>query len=108
MTSQAVRDKVADLVRQDLEECFGDKLAFDPILVFDRVDHDDDDYLDIIIVYEGDRKHLDPKLTVGLVRRITPQLLELDTPWPPSRSFVERSEWIEDNIPMYHDPDWPN
>ena len=36
MTSKAVRDKVADLVRKDLEECFGDKLVFDPILVFDK------------------------------------------------------------------------
>ena len=108
MTSQAVRDKVADLVRQDLEERVGDKLTLDPILVFDRVDHDDDDYLDIIIVYDGDRKHLDPDTTIGLVGRITPQLLELGTPWPPSRSFVERSEWEEDNIPWYHEPDWPD
>ena len=108
MTSQAVREKVADLVRQDLEECFGDKLVFAPILVFDRVDHDDEDYLHIIVIYDGDRKHLDPDTTIGLVDRITPQLLELGAPWPPSRSFVEKSEWIEDNIPRYHDPDWPN
>ena len=108
MTSQAVRDKVADLVRQDLEGRVGDKLKFDPILVFDRVDHDDDDYLDIIVVYDGDRKHLDPDTTIGLVDRITPQLLELGTPWPPSRSFVERSEWEEDKIPWYHEPDWPD
>ncbi len=108
MTSQAVRDKVADLVRQDLEERVGDKLAFDPILVFNRVDHDDDDYLDIIIVYEGDSKHLDFDTTIGLVRRITPQLLELGVPWPPGKSFIDKSEWEEEYIPRYHDPDWPN
>ena len=93
MTSQAVRDKVADLVRQDLEERLGDKLVFDPIIVEDKVDHDDEDYLDITIIYDGDRKHLDSDTTVGLVDRITPRLLELGTPWPPGRSFVERWEW---------------
>ncbi len=108
MTSQAVRDKVADLVRQDLEGRVGDKLAFDPILVFDRVDHDDDDYLDIIIIYDGDPKHLDSDTTIGLVGRITPQLLELGTPWPPSKSFIDKSEWEEEYIPRYHEPDWPD
>ena len=103
MTPKAVRDKVADIVRQDLDECFGDKLVFDPILVANRVDHDDEDYLHIIIIYEGDRKHLDPSVTVGLVRRITPQLLELGVPWPPSKSFVDKSEWEEYYIPRYHE-----
>lgn len=93
MTSQAVRDKVADLVRQDLEERVGDKLTFGPIIVEDKVDHDDEDYLDITIVYDGARKHLDSDTTVGLVGRITPQLLELGAPWPPSKSFVVRREW---------------
>ena len=108
MTSQAVRDKVADLVRQDLEERVGDKLAFDPILVFDRVDHDDDDYLDIIIVYDGGPKHLDSDTAIGLVGRITPQLLELGVPWPPGKSFIDKSEWEEEYIPRYHEPDWPD
>ena len=93
MTSQAVRDKVAGLVRQDLEERVGDKLAFGPIIVEDKVDHDDEDYLDITIIYDGDREHLDSDTTVGLVRRITPQLLELGTPWPPGKSFVVKREW---------------
>ena len=108
MTSQALKDKVEELVRRDLEERVGDKLALDPILVFDRVDHDDEDYLHIIVIYDGDRKHLDLDTTIGLIGRITPQLLELGAPWPPTPSFVERSEWIEDKIPRYHDPDWPN
>lgn len=93
MTSQAVKDKVADMVRHDLEERLGDKLAFDPIIVEDKVDHDDEDYLDITIIYDGDRKHLDSDTTAGLVDRITPQLLELGAPWPPGKSFVEKWEW---------------
>ena len=70
--------KVADLVRQDLEGRLGDKLVFDPIhRRLTEVDHDDEDYLDITIIYDGDRKHLDSDTTVGLVDRITPRLLEL-------------------------------
>ena len=93
MTDRVVREKVADIVRRDLADCFGERIVFGPIVVVPKVDHDDVDYLDIYIVYEGDMEELDPDLTLGMVGRITPDLMKLGVPWPPSRSFVEKSDW---------------
>ena len=93
MTEREVRDQVAKIVRHDLVACFGDKVVFEPILVVSKVDHDDEDYLDIYIVYEGDMKDLDPNLTLGMIGRIKPELEKLGVPWPLSRSFVEKADW---------------
>ena len=104
MTIEIKLKKVADIVRQDLAERFGDEFVFDPIDVIPKVDHDGDEYLHIYIVFEGDQKLLDPGWTMGLGVRIWPMLEDLGFPNPPSKSFIERSEWEEDRGKRYHRP----
>ena len=95
MISTEVREEVADIVKHTLAERFDDRIVFDPIKVIRRIDHDGDEYLHIYIVYDGDQELLDLGWTVGLVRRIRPKLIELGVDSPPSKSFVEKSEWDE-------------
>ena len=94
-TLESVTDEVADIVRQNLEEKFGDTLVFDPIEVRPEIDHDGDEYLHIYTVYDGDRKVLEPAWTLGFTGLIWQKLTELGVESVPTLSFVEKSEWEE-------------
>ncbi len=76
------RDKIVEtIVRETLAERFtDDEFVFDPIVVVPLVDEfgdgDGEEYLRIIIVFDGDQKRLDPGWTSGLIRRLEPKLIE--------------------------------
>ena len=93
--SAETMDKVAAHTRKLLEERFGDDFVFDPILVHSRIDyHYGDEYVEIKVVYDGDRKNLDPLWTAGLRARTWDALDELGVPGlPASFGFVEKSDW---------------
>ena len=93
MYSREVADKVGKLVGDSLRERFKDEFVFDPIVVEPAIDHDGDDYLDIFIIYEGDRKRLDPGWTVGLTVRLSDELLSLGVNTVCGHSFVPKNEW---------------
>ena len=94
-TSATVTDEVANIVRQTLEEKFGDSLVFDPIEVIPKIDLDGDEYLHIYMVYDGDYELLDTAWTLGLYGLLWPKLIELGVESVPSLSFVEKSDWEE-------------
>ena len=104
MLKQELRDKVAAIVRETLEDRFADEFVFDPIRVIPAVDEygdgDGEPYLRIMIVFDGNQKALDPRWTSGLIRRIRPKLIEAGVEEFPSPSFVEKSEWprLERNL----------
>lgn len=91
--------KVSDIVRADLAARYSDdEFTFDPIRVITDVDEwgphaTGEEYLRIMIVFDGDQKHLDPSWTVGMVRRIRPKLYEAGVALFPNLSFAEKSEW---------------
>ena len=94
MTTEAQRDAVADIIGKILDEKFGGTIAFDPIIVKDAVDVVDGmEYLRITIVFDGDRKLLDPKWTVGLTGRIRRRMAEHGIYEYPVSMFAEKSEW---------------
>ena len=94
MTTQTQRDAVANIVRNLLDDKFGNSLTFDQIIVKDRVDPVDGmEYLGITIIFEGDWKLLDPGWTLGLRGRIRRRMAELDMYEFPSTSFEEKSDW---------------
>ena len=94
MTTQAERDAVANIIREMLDAKFGDTLVFDQIMVKDQVDIVDGmEYLNIMIIFDGDRKYLDPKWTVGLTGRVRRKIAELGIYEFPVTSFSEKSEW---------------
>jgi hypothetical protein len=90
-------DRVAEIVREDLAEGFGDKFVFDPIWVIPEVDdhlpEDPMDYVQILIVFDGDQDNLDPSWTVGMIRRMRPKLIDAGVSHFPINSFIEKSEW---------------
>ena len=93
-----LKDRVTIIVRNTLAEDFGDELTFEPIAVVEDIDEfidDKQEYVDILIVFDGDAARLDPDWTSGFIRRIRSQLIEADTPQIPIPSFIEKSEWLE-------------
>lgn len=94
---QKRREKVAEIVKETLEEHFADDFVFDPVLVMPAIDEYGDGngepYLQIMIVFDGDQKLLDPGWTSGLIRRIRPKLIEAGVEEFPSPSFITKAEW---------------
>ena len=88
------RDKVAELIRNALEEHFKDAFVFDPIVVVPRT-WDGGSYLRAYVVFDGDFERLDPKFTNSLLTMIEPELMELGLRNVMGLSFVEQSEWEE-------------
>ena len=97
MIDAAVPEKVVGIVTDILDKRFGDVdgLTIEHVKVIPKIDHYGDDYLHIYVIFDGDQKLLDPGWTSTLSRRIGPQLTELGVDSPPSRSFVEKSDWEE-------------
>ena len=94
-TLATVTDEVANIVRQTLEEKFGDTLVFDPIEVIPKIDLDGDEYLHIYSVYDGDGNLIDAGWSLGFTGLIWQKLIELGVESVPTLSFVEKSEWEE-------------
>ena len=97
MVNEELREKVAAIVGQELRKRFADQLVFDPIRVIPAVDEygdgDGEEYLRVMIVFEGDQEALDAGWTSGLIRRIRPKLFDAGVKEFPSLSFVGKSEW---------------
>lgn len=93
---QGVQTKVAEIVRKTLAERFGDT-AFGPIRVIPALDEfgdgDGEEYIRIVVVFDGDQDALDARWTSTLIRRIRPKLLDEGVKQFPSFSFVGKSEW---------------
>ena len=95
-----VMAKVADIVRHTLHEKFkGLPMEFDDIIVEARRSPFDYDeyYIDIKILYVGERKLLDPDWTLGLVGRILPRMEAegIHVTHVPIKSFIPKHEWEE-------------
>ena len=93
MATQLDSDRVAGLVRQLLVERFGETFDFDPIIVERELDDDGDEYVHVYIVFDGDQDELDSSWTLGLSGQLWPHLVEMGFDNPPSKSFIEKSEW---------------
>ena len=92
-TSNETLEKVADIARGLLEERFGDDFVFDPVFVKEKVDHCDEEYLEIYVIYDGDYEKLDLDWTISMGRQMRPALAEIGVSGILSRSFIEKSEW---------------
>ena len=87
--------EVASVIRRSLKEKFPTGFTFDPIYVEPRTGYDDDPYLHIYIVFDGDHNLLDPDWTGTMLGRLQPQLSALGISYRFIKSFVEKSEWEE-------------
>ena len=93
--------RVEIIVREILEDRFQGTFVFDPVLAVPEVDEfgdgDGSAYFRILIIFDGDRKQLDPGWTSGLIGRIRPKLIDAGIEEFPSPSFIGKSEWLNLN-----------
>ena len=92
-TPSDVLKKIERIVRQAVEERFGDDFVFDPVLVIAHEDYWDNERVFIYVVYDGDFDKLDPEWTVALTGRVIEQTTEEELPLVPIRHFIHKSEW---------------
>lgn len=95
--TKEVKQQVIGMVREYLNDKFGDDdpMVFDPIVIDLRYDPDDEPYLHIYVVYDGDQDLLEPLWTADLTGYLWPRLEAIGIPELPNKSFVEKSEWEE-------------
>ena len=94
-TTEETSRKVAGIVKEYLNAWFGaEGFVFDPIVVIPRFPFDEDEeYLHIYVVYDGDGERLDAGHTVTLPRLIRDRMTDEEVPGPLPISYVEKSEW---------------
>ena len=90
-------EKIKEILLEVLDERFHGELVFSPILVKPHRTDDGFLYLDISIVYEGDRKLLTPDWYAGFIPRLWHKLEEVGIEGFPSTSLIEKSEWLSYN-----------
>ena len=105
--TKEVKQQVVNLVRADLDEKFGpkDPIVFDPIVIDLRFDSDDEPYLHIYVVYDGEDDLMEPLWTADLPGRLWAKLEAIGIPELPSKSFVEKSEWEEVLAELFRESD---
>lgn len=97
LMTQMRYERVRTIVRESLEERFGEEFVFEPILIVPAADEFGDGdgtvFLRIQVVFDGDQDRLDPTWTSGFITRIRPRLAAEGIEEFPSVSFIEKSEW---------------
>lgn len=94
-TPKHVLKKIESIVRQLVEERFGDGFVFEPIMALAHEDPFGDESVYIYVVYEGNPDKLDPAWTVTLSRRVLEHLTEEELDTFPYKHFIPKSEWKE-------------
>ena len=95
ITTEA-QEKAKDIIRADLEEQFRGKVRFSSIRITPRPGPDDEEYLDVLVVYDGRREDLQAQVLNSLYERIGDDLRVIGIDKTPSISYrdkTEDSEW---------------
>jgi len=79
------------IIRRILENEF-EKVKIQNIDLIEDVDADGDDILRVMIAFDADRKPLDSKKSVGVVRKLLPELEKIGEKAFPILSFIAAQE----------------
>ena len=90
--SLAVQEKATEIIRSELTSQLIGKVRIESIRATPMLDATDDEFLQISVVYDGNRKDLDPRLLNGLHQQIKPRLLALGIRTVPSVSYIHKTE----------------
>ena len=96
--SLEMQEKAAEIIRSELTSQLTGRVRIDSIRATPMLDATDDEFLQVSVVYEGNRKDLDPGLLNGLHQQIKPRLLALGIRTVPSVSYIPKTEdgsWSE-------------
>lgn len=101
---QEQRERVAEIVKADLDQRFAGEFEFKYIVQDPVTSVYGDDYLPIIVlVVNGNGESLDPSWRMGTIRRVRPKLHELGITAFPNIRYVDESEWLDEDY--YADSD---
>ena len=91
-TTESEKEKIAQLIKADLDSYFQERFSFGPIVVHDRTDQYGDPFIYAEIVFDGEGL-LDSKWTLGLYQRLIPHLEEMRIELHLSKTFIGAKEW---------------
>ena len=98
ITTEA-QEKAKDIIRADLDAQFRGKVRFGYIRITPRPGPDDEEYLDVLVVYDGRREDLQAQVLNSLYERIGDDLrvigIDNSNPSISYRDKTEDSEWSE-------------
>ncbi len=87
-------EKVKEIFAETLNGHYAGEVVFGPIVVNPDVDWCGDDYLRVLIVYDGDQQRLEPDWTGGgLILKVRPKLEAAGITEFPSPSFIDQAEY---------------
>ena len=91
ITTEA-REKAQTIIREGLDAHFRGKVSFDSVGITPRSGPDDEDYLDVLVVYSGSDGDLAARLLNSLYERIGDDLRAIGIDASPSISYRNRTE----------------
>ena len=90
-TTDAQKEKIAHLIKEDLES-YNKGFTIDPVIVKDDVDFYGDPILFVQIVFDGEGL-LDPHWNLSLYSRLDPYLDEMGIDIPLIKTFIGKAGW---------------
>ncbi len=98
VTSQEAHEKAKDIIQGALDVQFQGKVRVHEIRITPRLGDDDEVYLDVQVIYDGEPTDLNPRLLNSLYGTIEDELRAAGVEKIPSISYREKtedSEWSE-------------
>lgn len=92
-TSKEATEAFDRTIRDILDECFGDTIILEPIVVNPSHDLCDDQYIEVYSVYSRDPNELDPDWQLALDKCVRPDLEELRASPNLHFRFMPGSKW---------------
>ena len=83
------------IIRAGLDAQFRGKIKFADVRARPMLDQDEEEFLNVSVVYEGDRKSLEPGLCNSLYQEIEDQLLEIGVCTVPSISYIDKLDDVK-------------
>ena len=90
-TVRAAENRMKEL----LDETFRGRIVFNSVTAEPTTDHYGDDNLDIVVVYDGDCKQLDPDQLNTISSKLGDALYELGFRNVPAESYIPKGEYPE-------------
>ena len=93
MITATQKEDIEVFVRDFLTSRLDDSINLDPIIVREEIDQYGDEYVHVYVIYESDEYLLPVSVTISLGLPLWNYTAELGFKFPPSKSFINKSEW---------------
>lgn len=91
--SPTAQSAAEDIIRSYLNEELAGQVRIVKVLSSPRFGQDDEEFLDVSVIYEGQREALNPEVLNAVYHNISPQLLENGVDHAPSIGYIPNHEW---------------